>query len=376
MFEQAGLPAAISRNIDAWLRTHVAIVSPIAHALYLAGADNYRLARTRDGLVLLIRAIREGFRILRTLGIPITPAKYRLIARLPEPLLVALLHRGLASERVAVALAGHANAARDEMAVLAEEFRALVDVAAVPTPAIDRLAVYLDPAVPRLAEGSAELPLSWEGAGATVGALAGGVLAVALPWAWRRLGVPGGALAGLLLGRWLAAPRRMPLARRWEHALAGRRGPDVAAAIIARAEERHRALYAGRPRYANRAMRWHLEQRILPILALYQALRAELGEQDAALIEVEALCHAAFAGRRHQIALLRLLPDPFPLFRWIARRTMRRSYPPKGWTTEWLADDDSRLAFNIRSCLYLDTLRATRQFLPAVGYGLYVATKR
>ncbi|HEU5102344.1 MAG TPA: L-2-amino-thiazoline-4-carboxylic acid hydrolase [Roseiflexaceae bacterium] len=37
---------------------------------------------------------------------------------------------------------------------------------------------------------------------------------------------------------------------------------------------------------------------------------------------------------------------------------MQRSYPKEGWTTQWVADDDQRLAFNIRRCLYLDTLMA------------------
>ena len=37
---------------------------------------------------------------------------------------------------------------------------------------------------------------------------------------------------------------------------------------------------------------------------------------------------------------------------------MQRSYPKEGWTTEWVADDEQRLAFNIRRCLYVDTLTA------------------
>lgn len=51
---------------------HVAlvIVSPIANAIYMAGNDNYRLARTRDGLVMMIRAIREGMRVLEELKFP------------------------------------------------------------------------------------------------------------------------------------------------------------------------------------------------------------------------------------------------------------------------------------------------------------------
>ena len=357
-FEQAGFPVAISPNMDAWLKTHVALVSPIANALYLAGGDTYRLARTRDGLVLLVRAVREGFRVLRSHGIPITPPKYRALAWLPEPLMVALLQRGLASERSAVALAGHANAARDEMQCVAEQFRALARATSIATPAIDRLAKYLDPAVQPLADRSASIPLDWQSVGAGVGAITGAIFGARLSQTHHRLGVPSGALVGLLLGKRLTAPHRMPLAVKWQRALARRRSVAEAARLMVQVETCYDELYAGRPHYANRAMRWHLEARILPILAFYQALREDIGDQEAALAEVDDLFHTVFAGRRRQVALLRLLPDPFPLFRWIGRRTMQRSYPEEGWTTEWVADDEQRLAFNIHRCLYLDTLTA------------------
>lgn len=51
-----------SANMDAWLKTHVAEISPTAIAQYVAGLDPGRLARTRDALVLMLRAIREGYR--------------------------------------------------------------------------------------------------------------------------------------------------------------------------------------------------------------------------------------------------------------------------------------------------------------------------
>jgi 2-dehydropantoate 2-reductase len=54
-FKGAGFPVALSSNMDAWLKTHVAEISPTVGALYMAGVDNYRLARTRDGAVLMIR---------------------------------------------------------------------------------------------------------------------------------------------------------------------------------------------------------------------------------------------------------------------------------------------------------------------------------
>lgn len=163
VLEAGGFPVAFSRNMDAWYKTHVAIVSPITNALYLADGDNYRLARTRDGVVLLVRAVKEGFRVLRALNVPITPFKYCVLPLIPEPLLVMVLQRILATEWVTLAATRHANAARDEMRQLADEFRALVFASGAPTPALDRLYTYVDPVTPPAPEGSAAISLDWRG---------------------------------------------------------------------------------------------------------------------------------------------------------------------------------------------------------------------
>jgi 2-dehydropantoate 2-reductase len=162
-FKLAGFPVATNPNMDAWLKTHVAEVSPAANAIYMAGGDNYRLARTRDGLVLMVRAIREGYKVLRALGVPITPANHKVFNWIPEPILVALLRRLLKTKTAEIEIAGHANAARDEFKQLADDFRALARTTSVPTPAMDRLYTYIDPAVPPLSEGSAQISLSWRG---------------------------------------------------------------------------------------------------------------------------------------------------------------------------------------------------------------------
>ncbi len=157
-----GFGAEIRTDMDTWLKYHVALLMPsLAAALYAAGADNYRLARTRDLIVLAIRAMREGFRVLQSRGLPITPSRLRPLAWLPEPLLVLFFQRRLGSELIEVALAKHANAARDEMVYLADEFLALAGTTQVPTPAIDRLYPYFDPEVPPMPEGSAQIPLRW-----------------------------------------------------------------------------------------------------------------------------------------------------------------------------------------------------------------------
>ena len=162
-FKSAGFPVAISPNMDAWLKTHVAEVLPTAQVLYMAGGDNYRLARTRDALVLMVRAIREGYQVLRALDVPITPTYHKIFNWLPEAILVALARRLLNTKTAEIEIAGHANAARDEMKQIAGEFRTLARSTSVPTSAMDRLYTYLDPAVPPLPEGSAQISPSWYG---------------------------------------------------------------------------------------------------------------------------------------------------------------------------------------------------------------------
>lgn len=163
MFLKAGFAVSTCGNMDAWLKTHTALVSPIANAIYLANGSALRLSRTRDGLVLLIRAVKEGLRVLHRLGYPILPLRLWVLALLPEPLLLLALKYGLATHKAELLLASHANAARDEMGLLADEFRQLCLQAGIPTPAIDELRTYIDPANQVVVEGSGTIRLHWRG---------------------------------------------------------------------------------------------------------------------------------------------------------------------------------------------------------------------
>jgi 2-dehydropantoate 2-reductase len=156
----AGFPVAVCPRMDAWLKTHAAEMSPTVNALYMCGGDRLRLARTRDGLVLMLRAIREGYRVLGRLGVPITPANHRLFEWPPEPLLVAMMRRMVASDEMSVKV-GHTAGSRDEWRTIADELGALTARAGLPTPAMDRLYRYLDPAAEPLADGSAQIALRW-----------------------------------------------------------------------------------------------------------------------------------------------------------------------------------------------------------------------
>jgi 2-dehydropantoate 2-reductase len=168
---QAGFPVAISTRMDAWLATHVAWSAPLVHALYMVGGSTHALARTRDGVVLWVRAVRESYQALGALGIPITPAVLRLFQVIPEPLLVAFLRRLLATPTAELVIARHANAARAEYVQLGDELGDLARRAEVPTPAFDRLRPFVDPSATPIAEGAGELPMHWEELGIWLAAL-------------------------------------------------------------------------------------------------------------------------------------------------------------------------------------------------------------
>ncbi len=162
-FKEAQFKVEVSPNIDAWLKAHAAFVSPIADALLLADANNYRLSHTRDGLVLMIRAIREMSTVLQVLEIPVTPRALALLIRLPEPILVPLVAQFMNTRIAEIGLSRHAKAARDEMQTLGAEVRSLVIQSGVPTPNLDRMSRYLDVPTPSIPEGSHVLSLHWTG---------------------------------------------------------------------------------------------------------------------------------------------------------------------------------------------------------------------
>ncbi len=172
-------------------------------------------------------------------------------------------------------------------------------------------------------------------------------------------GLAAGAVGGLLLERRLASrPRRMPYLDVGQQVLAETRGPVQAALLAARVQARYDELYAHRLHFHQPALRQHLEEGILPALALYQTLCEEGDDQEAALAEIDRILAASVerSGRRRLVKAMGHLPDPFAILRIANRWAMKRVYPPEGWRFEWVEDSDQCIAYDARECFYVNVL--------------------
>jgi 2-dehydropantoate 2-reductase len=124
--------------MEAWQKNHVAVVVPIGKALYRFDSDNYRLARSWATIRRMVLATREGFSVLKALGVRITPGKLNFYY-LPLWLLVPVFSLVLGTRMAEFAMAKHTIIAKDEMRLLEEQFRDFVVRSGIPTPCLDSL---------------------------------------------------------------------------------------------------------------------------------------------------------------------------------------------------------------------------------------------
>ena len=144
LFESAGVPVDLSPEIDGWLKYHVALVSPLVGALYKHDCDNYQVAKDKDTLRALVRAAKEGGRVLKALGFKKRqPFAFNLFYWLPEFMNMMAVKELLKSRFAEVAFAMHAKAAQDEMRSLAIDFQKLINKTSVDTPNIGMLRSFI-----------------------------------------------------------------------------------------------------------------------------------------------------------------------------------------------------------------------------------------
>jgi hypothetical protein len=172
------------------------------------------------------------------------------------------------------------------------------------------------------------------------------------------VGLLTGVIGSTLVRRLWARPRRMPFLDVGQQVLAETRGPVQATLLTARLQAHYNELYAHRLHFDQPALRRHYEEGILPSLALYQTLREESDDQEAALADVDRILAAAIerSGRRQLVKIMGRLPDAFAALRILNRWALKNKYPPEGWRFEWVEDSDRCIAYDARECFYFNVL--------------------
>ena len=158
--EEAGFDVLYSEDIDSWLKTHAVFIMGLAGAYVMSGRDLDRLLATRDLQVMMVRAIREGMRVLRVHDVRILPGNLRLLMMLPEPLIVLWIRMWMSSESFTYALI-HAEHAGPEMRFLADEIGYLIQTTDIRTPYFDTLRVHMQPSAPKMPPGSDVIRMRW-----------------------------------------------------------------------------------------------------------------------------------------------------------------------------------------------------------------------
>lgn len=166
-----GYRAQIRKDIDGWLKTHVALLIPtLAPAVYACNTNLSHFAATRDAHVLLKRALPEAFRAIQNAGVPITPPSLRIVEWIPEPLFVLALGK-MAKSATFENVMGHLESVPDEVRHLTDEFFELIRHGHTPTPTLDGLAEFTYGTKEAIPFGSKSIPLRWGGVyGVAIGA--------------------------------------------------------------------------------------------------------------------------------------------------------------------------------------------------------------
>ncbi len=142
MFNQAGIPSVYCNNMDAWQKTHVAIVTSIGNSLYGHNCSNYKLSKSYSDISTMVKGIKEGFLVLNALNIKVTPSKLNYF-RFPVLLLTGVFKIVMGTQLAEITMAKHTSVAREEMIYLQNEFDELIKKSMISTPNIDILRTNL-----------------------------------------------------------------------------------------------------------------------------------------------------------------------------------------------------------------------------------------
>lgn len=108
----------------------------------------------------------------------------------------------------------------------------------------------------------------------------------------------------------------------------------------------------------SKAVKEHLEQKLLPPVAYYKALQSEGIPQEEALEIVREESRKAANQKREKMKGLARLPFAYLVYRLSVKGYMKKNFPAEGWRTQWVECSGKEIHFDLHSCLYWETVNA------------------
>ena len=99
-----------------------------------------QLGKNKSSIQEMIRAISEGFSACKKLGLPIMPTNLKIIFMImPQWFSVLYWQHAMQGKIGTLGMAPHANAATDEMQLVAKKILAIVHSSSIDTPMLNKL---------------------------------------------------------------------------------------------------------------------------------------------------------------------------------------------------------------------------------------------
>lgn len=141
----AGFEIHLERNMEAWLTTHAFFITAVCGALYMSGGSCAQLAGDTSLLNLMCTGIRDGQKVVRSMGDPIHPFSLRVLFNWMPRSFAAAYWRRFFSRPIAEYIFGqHARTGITEIRALTEDCRTLIKTVGVASPSLDALYTAID----------------------------------------------------------------------------------------------------------------------------------------------------------------------------------------------------------------------------------------
>lgn len=131
-------------------------------------------------------------------------------------------------------------------------------------------------------------------------------------------------------------------------------GENEGRLIFEQADKIYQQLLSGADDRDHEAIQNHLQLKLFPAMAYYKALREKGIGQDEALEYVRNETHKAAEAQKEEMKKLGRLPFAYTIYRFGAKKHMRKNFPAQGWSTEWVKCNGREIHFNLHKCIYWD----------------------